>query len=157
TAACRANRSAFHVGMALTDEPLLVLQLARVTITDDAIRTFERLLAQGELSPTDLTAMQRLLEAEAGRDGLLEGLRGERAFLFEGGQALAPWQPGWSSNFLSMPFLGDWATSNGGRLLDFLNQVVEHAKLPAEEQGAAFLTDEMQIRATAANKIARVR
>ncbi len=75
---CRAS---FNVARSLGDEPITLSQLVRARIAMDAIRQFERTLAQGQVGDSNLADMQKLLLDEIQQPAVLITVRGERAFL----------------------------------------------------------------------------
>ena len=77
--AVESCRALMNAGQAMGDEPLLISVLIRIALDSMAIRTLERVLAQGQASEGQLRLMQALLDREIGTNHFLQGLRGERA------------------------------------------------------------------------------
>jgi hypothetical protein len=80
-AALNSCRALVALGRAFGDEPIGVSQEIRAHCVEDALRTLERTLAQGEGTDADLAALQRLFEEEKEHPGLLIAIRGERALM----------------------------------------------------------------------------
>jgi hypothetical protein len=83
--ALASARGVLAAGQALGDEPSVSGQSMRLTCQVLGIRTIERVLAQGEVSPEALQRTQRLIATEAAesRDLLALAARAERAYIFE--------------------------------------------------------------------------
>lgn len=144
-ASCRA---CLNAGRALGDEPLLVSQLVRCVCRASALSKIERTLAQGEPSERALAALQRQLEDEEPDELYLPGMRGERAMVDafmetvetdglsqrmlgmfgRGPPSVLPWAD------RLLYFAGLSARAQRARMLRFMNQLVEAAKAPPEEQ-----------------------
>jgi hypothetical protein len=142
-----------NAGRALDDEPLLAIQAGRVNAMVPAVATLERLLAQGELPGAVLADLQKLMEDEARHPLALLALRGDRATAERMIEQVRTGSRGFASLFgVGAPpgFLYSWTTlrENQARLLEENTQLVEVAKLPAEQQGPAFrrLLDDHYIR-----------
>src|SRR5207302_5809858 len=78
--------AAFHAGCSLGDEPFAISQLVRIACQDVAIKSLERVLAQGEPPADHLAALEARLEAEEPAPLFLYAVRGQRAggnMLFE--------------------------------------------------------------------------
>lgn len=135
-----------NAGRSISDTPLLISVRVRRAIVQSALERIERTLAQGEPSEAALAALQRLLEDEDRQPLLLIGLRGERGAsnrCFEAlrsGEAEAarlfgvrlPWDLG------IVQVLSGSLKSEQAKLLRSVTQLVEAAKLPAEQQDARF-------------------
>lgn len=72
-------RRQLNLGRSLGDEPVMVSQNVRNHHARIAVRGAARVLAQGEPSDAALAELQGGFAAEGGRNGLENGLRGERA------------------------------------------------------------------------------
>jgi hypothetical protein len=81
--AAESCRAAFHAARCIGEDPLIISQLVRLADVAVASRLVERVLAQIELGPDDLQALQRLVEQEEQYPGWEISLRGERAFQHE--------------------------------------------------------------------------
>jgi hypothetical protein len=143
--ALRSCRAALNAARSLGDEPALISQFVRVACARRAAWATERVLATGEGSPKSLEELQRAFAEEAEAPCQLTGARADRVMTFE---ALAAFRSGKVSraNFgMRSTVLGP----SGDRLIDgakaracqadylrYDNQLVELAKLPAEEQQA---------------------
>jgi hypothetical protein len=141
--ALEATRGIVVSGRSVGDEPLLVSQLIRLSCQAVAVNTLERVLALGEPSAGELKKMQELLELEAAEPLLLNGARGERAgdhelmLALKSGDAKLSMAAGpGGSTFVDLAG-GPLARGSHARLLRFLNEYVEAAKLPPEQQGEA--------------------
>jgi hypothetical protein len=153
--ALRSARAMLNTARALGDEPSLISQLVRSAVDDLAWSRVERVLAQGIPSPADLLAAQRGVEQEAEEPILYYGMRGERAMvdgflenvqkgevsfrelgnfmaisrtMGAGGQGLAVQE--------RLQALRVMLTIRAQRAeaLHYMNQLVEAAKLPPEQQ-----------------------
>jgi hypothetical protein len=76
-------RAAINAGRSIGDEPLALSTFIRNACVTIACSTAERVLAQGEPSPADLAALQKLLEDEDAFPQLRVAMRGERAWMHE--------------------------------------------------------------------------
>lgn len=139
-------RGMLGAARAVGDEPLAISVWTRLTCAAQAVAALERALAQGEPSARELEAVQTLLEKEADEPLFLLAMRGERAFIHD--QLLAVRQGttslaqvaaplgGAGSGFLEMagPTLVRYSHAH---ILDLMNQAVEAAELPLEQQWSA--------------------
>ncbi len=147
-------RRLLHLGRSIGDEPLLVSQSVRNNDACNAVRGAERVLAQGEPSPEALADLQQRLAEEEAHPGLAIGLRGERACM-DGVMALIQsGQLAWQNvNWFAATedHSGRYATDtilfsltpgaekeSRARLLCYHAALIEAARLPCAEQGAAF-------------------
>jgi len=140
--------AALNAGRSLGDEPMFIPQLVRLACRAIAIRSIERALAQGQTPGVKLAALQRVLEEEEAEPLLLIALRGERADvdgMLEAVQrgeikmeylwplaleGLSPNVP-WETVQLYVP----GAVKNSrAAYLRYVNQLVEIARLPVEQQ-----------------------
>jgi hypothetical protein len=133
-------------------EPFVVSMLIRQSIRSHAVRTIERVVAQGELSPATLASLQQLCQEESEAPLYLIGMRGNRATsyaLMEAVEAKALSFAQLQSHldvfrvsYLSKEYLSlvevyylPGATRRvQASLLEFQNRQVEVAKLPVEKQ-----------------------
>jgi hypothetical protein len=141
--ALRSCRAALNAGRSLGDEPLPISQVIRVSCAIQALRALEVVLAQGSASPKSLEELQRALAEEAEEPLQLTAARGERVFFY---YSLAGFRSGRvnRANYgLRSSFLGPTGDNiiDGTRAracqaayLHYDNELVEIAKLPAEEQ-----------------------
>jgi hypothetical protein len=127
-------RGILNAGRAIGDEPTLISQLVRIALEAVAVRSLERVLAQGEPSEAALKAVQDLLEKEAAEPLLLYAARGERAnnhramnWMTAGGDATSR-----AEAFTS----GILARRSHAPHLRMMTEFVEIARLPVEEQAA---------------------
>jgi hypothetical protein len=139
-------RAGINASRAVGDEPLLNTLLIRVSCRSVALSTLERTLAQGEPSETSLGIFQQLLEDEEALPLLFNAARGERAcenkllISLEKGdvtfaQATDRQRTGLAEELndqLKKPLL----PRKRAATLRWLNQWVEIAKLPLEQQEA---------------------
>jgi hypothetical protein len=139
--AVEATRGIVVSGRAVGDEPLLISQLIRFACQAIAVNTLERVLALGEPSPDELKKMQELLELEASEQLLVTGMRGERAgehelmLALKSGNAKLSTVAGGSGGGAAADLVGaSLARGSHARLLRMMNDYVEAAKLPPEEQ-----------------------
>ena len=145
-ASCRAILNAVR---AIGDEPLPRSMVDRMLKHNLALRQIERVLAQGQASEVSLAAVQRLLEDEAAQPLFLIGARGARAVVDGAMEALQNGEVSieqvWGVLWIGLtPFASEWdkmllmrtasVKTSRTALLRFNNQIVEIAKLPAEEQ-----------------------
>ena len=126
------------------DEPFIISALIRLACDAQALAALERALAQGEPSIRALQAVQALLEKEAAEPLFVQALRGERASLHKlllsmrhGTASLSQVagpigrSPGKGFLDFSGPTLARYSHAH---ILEFMNQYVEAAKLPPEQQ-----------------------
>jgi hypothetical protein len=69
----------FNVSRSIGDEPLLISQLTRTSIRQQALRLTERVLAQGEAKEPVLAELQNAFAADLDYPAQLVALRGDRA------------------------------------------------------------------------------
>lgn len=77
--AVRSGRSCVCAGRSMGDEPILVSQLIRGGIVRAGLVGVEGALSLGEANESELVALDKLMADEEAHNGLLVGLRGERA------------------------------------------------------------------------------
>ncbi len=144
--AVQSVRAALNAARSLSDEPFPLSQLVRIGCRTVAVAALERTLAQGEPSADALAPLQRALEEDEPDDLLLLLMRGTRA----GSHAML--EAGVSPTELRSLAMGIYegispadraalyvpGSTIGQRaaLLRHLNQVVEAAKLPEDQQQA---------------------
>jgi hypothetical protein len=141
-AAAVSLRAMFNVGRSFGDEPSRLGQEVRWQMTGTAMRSLERVLAQGEVREPVLASFQDLVQDEDAHPGLLTALRGERAALDElfgkvvAGRLSRNAIPGVSNTPVLVRFFFDLGTlrENRVQLLERLNELVEAAKLPEDTQ-----------------------
>lgn len=159
-------RGMLNAGRSLGDEPSLITQLVRIAVTNMALDSVERALAQGEPSERALALLQELLEDEAGQPLLLIGLRGERAGLNSVMELLLSGEITWEEYqrflYLNRPHeAAGWMYGptmlryNQGLVLKHMTRAVEIAKRPLREQREAFAQWELEIRALRNSWLAR--
>ncbi len=146
-----ACRGIFRTGGSIGDEPTLISTLVRIATRHLALRKVEQTLALGQPSEASLAALQHFLEEEAKEPLFLIGMRGERGMMDGTMQAI---QSGEISLKQISQILQDGHSQFGGQqqfeavyivasiraqraaLLHWMNEAVEIAKLPAEQQKA---------------------
>jgi hypothetical protein len=151
--ALRTCQAQFQMARSLGDEPCAVTQAVRLWRSCDVLVRVERCLARGQAAAATLETLQGLAADEASQPFALRMSRGVRALLhaalqsIEDGTAKADSLQGWYQDprhgkvsprefwYLRLP--GALKT-NHAALLKHLNQLVEIAKLPLEEQGPAY-------------------
>jgi hypothetical protein len=138
-AALDAGRGILNVGRSIGDEPCTISQLVRFACAAIAIQSLERTLAQGQPTEEALQAAQKLLEEEAAEPSLLIAARGERAGQHRLAEALARGEAKFSTVAGSKESMADVLGRILTRryhpsLLRLLNEFVEIAKLPVEQQ-----------------------
>jgi ABC-type transport system involved in multi-copper enzyme maturation permease subunit len=147
-------RRLLNVGRSIGDEPLVASQSVRMRAARSTVRALQRVLAQGEPSDAALADLQRRLAEEEAHPGLLIGAHGERAVL-DGFVALVqaekiPWQATvrWvdppdrdekdALEWLVFSLTPGADKESRAALLRHQAEFIEAARLPAEEQEAAF-------------------
>ena len=162
---CKACRCLIYCQRAIGDEPTFVSWLVRIAIRQIAVTKIERTLAQGQPSEAMLAGLQQLLEEEAQEPLFLIGARGERGmadgFLaaVQNGEVKMSWRQlrgvslgsgtGTANEVfeeLRFRIAPGSLSSDRAALLRFENQIVELAKLPADEQFARFKSLELDAR-----------
>jgi hypothetical protein len=141
--ALNSCRMLLNIGRSFGDEPIAVSQIVRRSCQRLALRSFERALAQGEGSKADLASLQRSLEDEEDQPLLLIAVRSERAIIHQFLDFVEAGQPyrarlGLRSRtgINSIDELLDRGQARGchAAFLRYLNECVEMAKLPTEQQ-----------------------
>src|SRR5581483_8999921 len=94
--AMQSCRAALNGARSVGDEPLLGSQLSRISSAAVACQAIEYALSQGEPDPKDLGELQGLLELEDGHQGLMLGLRGDRAMLHRSFEAIENGEVSWA-------------------------------------------------------------
>ncbi len=145
-------KAIIHAGRAVGDEPFLIAILIRIALDHVAVNTLERSLGLGEATDQELRNIQACLLDQIQIPYLLQALRGERAGIDRMLEAVQNGE--YSTNDL-MKMLGPTgmdttmvyaitlytsATSmlRRAELLELMTDAVEVAKLPTEQQAAAF-------------------
>jgi hypothetical protein len=135
--ALHSCRGCLNVGRSFGDEPGLLSQYARGACQIVALRGIERTLAQGEPTDAALADLQELLRQEEAEPWMLCALRGERAGIhemFQTGKNLSEiCQPAGGRELLELSLPGATLQNHAG-FIAALNQIVEIAKAPVEEQ-----------------------
>ncbi len=158
--AIESCRACMNAGRSLGDEPILISFLIRVAGDHMALMALERTLAQGRPTEQALQPMQKLIQQEMGdlQKHWVSAMRGERAgheilirALNEGklpattlSGMLGGGQPGIGERIVD--YFPAIITREYPALLRHMNQVVETAKGPLEEQGERFRELEQQTR-----------
>jgi hypothetical protein len=150
--ALRSTRAVLQTGRSIGDAPTNIPQLIRIAQRALAVDLLERVLAQGQPSSRALADLQHLLEDEERHPTLLIAARGERAgddrlmeYLQAGGLNRAEIQKqldNVGTNGLSLSerlplYLPGGIKRQRAALLRHMNEVVEIAKLPSEQQQEA--------------------
>lgn len=138
-------RAMLNSAAALTSEPIMISLLVRIACQAVTLGTLERVLSLCQPSEAALTRLQRALEAAEANDALLDVLRGERAFGDLSIRAGA--DPSFGFVMTGNPkadrvlgsVLGGSARANHAAYLRFMNQIVESAKRPPDEQIPAII------------------
>jgi len=163
--ALSSAHAALNAARSIGEEPSMMAQLGRMGAVSAALRTLERVLAQGETSETTLAALQSVLADEAGQPLMVHALRGERAISFDMMESL---KAGDLRGFLASDSsnlnlaaaesqLGrfeiwlkrGWFEENQARILEELTRLIELQDLPPAERHAGLqqidrrLKDEM--------------
>jgi len=147
-------RALVNNARSIGDEPDLIAHLVRMAIRAIAVGQVERTLGQGEIGLPDLTSLQEAMEEEAEEDLFRIAVRGERGGLdrlmqsLQDGstsvklmRGLTVGRPGQSRGWWGeeqLLYLPGMLTTNRAALLERMNQVVEIAALPPEEQAPRF-------------------
>lgn len=149
--ALRSAHAILHCGCSIGDEPAMASQEVRIACLEGAIERLERVLAQGEPSAELLLAFQQRIENEEPFPSLLCVLRNERAGRFRILQVMQtgrfPTGPGMMPNTGEfslaarvMPVPGAAASQLIG-FLEYMNHVIEIAKLTPEQWTEKYLDD----------------
>ncbi len=149
--ALTACRCLLNLTRSLGDEPLLISQNLRNIGTKDLVRLLERVLAQGEPSEAALAELQAALETEEKHNGLLIGMRGERAgcdrflrlvekdhvpdFMLLGGLTEEDQSHQTRAEQIAYSLTPGANKLNRAAFLRHANRMIEIAELPPEEQG----------------------
>ena len=148
-------RAAFNAGCSMGDEPFAVSQLIRIRAIVEACKGIERALAQRQLPPKEMAALQHLLAEEDAYPGLLVAARGERAAdqaMFDAIESgaiflsnLSDSRPDWTERFFGFLYR-DNIRREHPTMLALMSRWVALAQLPFPEQRAAELSLEEEIR-----------
>jgi hypothetical protein len=149
-AALQSCRAMLNAARSIGDEPILIGVLVRVACVHMTIDALERVLAQGVAGAAELAEMQTALEQELAEPTLLIGLRGERGGQFQmrqmmcdgklrpshvaaiTGKRVTTWQR------FTQDMLPSQAGIDRAGFLRQMNELIEAAQLPIEQQQAAF-------------------
>jgi hypothetical protein len=139
-------QATLNVGRSVGDESFAVSQMVRLACVRRALGATERALAQGEPVDGALVALQHLLEDEAGQPLFLRAMRGERAMLHHVLEIVRAKQFNRRAYGFANPrgvpdFALNLLDAYRSRLchhvyLHYLNELVEIAKLPADQRAA---------------------
>jgi hypothetical protein len=155
--ALESCRAIFNTGRSVGDEPFIISELVRIALRAVAVGKVERALAQGQPSDAALAELQKLLEKEEAERLTLTALRGERAGF---DHLLEAFQTGRKTlTDRDLKALSGLNRSSGedreqleamdlrvpglipaqrAAMLRYMNQGVEIAKLPPEQQQKEF-------------------
>jgi len=146
-----SSRCIINAGRSIGDEPLFISQLVRMACQQTAVRSMERVLAQGTVSKEALQVAQKQLEDEAAQPLLWIALRGERAStslvmerLYNGEITLdqltdgRSQSPGWYDRLYAWLFVRPVVHNNQVVWLEIMTRWVETAKLPPAQRMEAF-------------------
>ena len=134
------------VARSIGDEPTLVSQLVRIAIDNVAVKAATRTIGQGEASDAALRRLQADLLSEYHQPLVLYGIKGERAMMVEMIRRIADGEipidalsaDGSFEFGAPVPSVAPWgrlAFENQMALaLEFLNEAVAIARLPAHER-----------------------
>lgn len=150
TAAADGIIATFNAGRSIGDEHFLISCLVRIACDAIACHACERFLAQVDANDATLARLQAAIEREFRESLFLNGIRGERAFGFSYLQYLKE-NPTKATGIQAVAGAGaparlqEWlvfvpgiATRSQAALLKSMNKAVDIARLPIEEQHAAF-------------------
>jgi hypothetical protein len=147
--AIQSVQGVLNTGRSIGATPTNIAQLIRIAQRALVVRLVERVLAQGQPAPAVLADLQRLLEDEDAQPILLIATRGERAgddqlmeYLQTGGLSQSAIQKELDSIGPNGPSLGERLPlylpgsikSQRAAFLRFMNEAVDIAKLPPEQQ-----------------------
>lgn len=147
--AMQSCRAALNGARSVGDEPLLGSQLSRISSAAVACQAIEYALSQGEPDPKDLGELQGLLELEDGHQGLMLGLRGDRAMLHRSFEAIENGEVSWADLARGFNVRQSWKDeylpqlavqrifAEHPRYLSLLNRQIEVAALPLHQQSTA--------------------
>ena len=160
--ALTACRAALNVARSIGEEPIYLSQLVQIGYCVGVCLAIERTLGQGEPSPKDLNALQKLLETQDAFPALLIAARGERAALhkvFEGIErgeisvaeleGLTRGGPPEVADRLKDTLISLWrmdTREDHALFLSLMTQYVKAAQLPMHEQAAAEEKIEQEVR-----------
>jgi hypothetical protein len=149
-------RAMVNAGRSIGDEPIAISALIRSACVINACMTAERALAQGEPSPAELAALQRLLADEDAFPQLLVCMRGQRAWTEEVvtavetgalsiGQLSLPGSTPRPVDRLMGSLLRPSYRSEHSSILTWLTRYVDSTRLPARDQLAALATIQAEV------------
>jgi hypothetical protein len=137
-------RAVLNTGRSVGDEPAEISQFLRTRYERHAVKGLERILAQGEVSERSLVTIQRDLEEEERQPLELIAARAERAGVHQFLDVMEAGRFDRDAYKLASPTgsyrVDDWLDRGKARgthaaYLRYLNELVEIAKLPPEQQG----------------------
>jgi hypothetical protein len=150
-AAMHSSHAMLNAGRSIGDEPCLIAFLVRAACVNLTIDAVERVLGQGEAGAAALAELQAAFDQEDAEPTLLAALRGERGGLDQTMQLVAagklrPSAVASMGGFRSLTPAGQWlfdvvpaqALVDRAGFLRKMNQLVEAARLPIEQQAAEF-------------------
>jgi hypothetical protein len=142
-AALRSCHGVLQISRSLQDQPTLISFLVRAAIRAVAARAIERTLARVEASEEALAVLQQAVAADEASQAFLHAMRGERALVDltmsaarsgQGPNAVISPIPGSPLDQILGLLVGASTSGNHAAVIRLGTQVVEIAKLPAEEQ-----------------------
>jgi len=149
--ALESCRAIVNAGRSIGDEPSLISTLMRIATNGIAHNALERSLAQGQPRDESMRVLQRLLEDEEKEPILLYGIRGERACwdrvlerLQNGTTGVKNVRGLWGGADEVVLMSGS-LKGQRALLLQIMNENVEAAKLPLEQQEAEFTSIDKSI------------
>jgi hypothetical protein len=141
--AVRSCQAALNAGRSFGDDPAPISQLVRAACARRAVRALEQVLAQTEAPAKSLEGLQRLLEEEAEAPLELIAARSDRVTFYQALEVMRTGRFNRQTYGMRSSYLGPTgdAIIDRGRAgaceaayLRYFNEVVEIAKLPAEQQ-----------------------
>ena len=144
-------RAALDAARSLGDEAIFISQLIRIAGDLLACQAIERTLAQGEPTPEDMRAVQKLLAEEDAFPGLVLATRGERAALHQVFEGIERGEVSLSSlefvehpaqtrsNWLESTALSLWrmdTRQDHALFLSLMSRRLQEVQLPMHEQAA---------------------
>jgi hypothetical protein len=153
--ALTACRAALNAARSLGDEPIFISQLIRSAGVVLACQTVERTLGQGEPSPEDMNALQKLLESEDACPDLLLAARGERALFHKAFEAvergdlsvdeMMDARTNWLQSIIMSLSLMD-TRGEHALFLSLMSRRIKEVQLPMQEQAALEKRFEQDVR-----------
>ena len=145
--ALESVKAMIYIGRSFGDEPVRGSQRVRLACSVRALGALERILAQAEPTPGELADLQHLLEDEERHPAQLIGARAERAIVHQfllAAERMEIDRANWGLRASMLGYRFDnlldmmKAKQSHAKYLQFLNENVEIAKLPAHEQASKF-------------------